>query len=295
MTHVQHESHTSLKPPPAIVIQGVPGAFHEIAARRHFGQHIRVVPALSFEELTRLTLDPACADGAVMAIENSIVGSILGNYHLVKNHPLHITGEVYLRISQNLLALPGVSLSEITEVHSHPMALAQCAAFFQQHPQIRLVESADTAASAEQISREQLRHRAAIGSTLAAEVYGLALLAPGIETNPVNFTRFWVLERGQAQAHRLSNKASVCFTTAHQPGSLSRILGMLSAEGANLTKIESMPLLGKAWEYQFFLDFTLQNPARMPATLQLLDAMSCGLQVMGLYAAAATHLTLDTL
>jgi len=267
-----------------ITIQGIPGAFHEIAAQQFFGENIHVVPALSFPALFEKTADPTQADAAILAIENSIAGSILGNYKLLQDSDLVIIGEVFLRIEQNLMALPGTSLADLREVHSHPMALAQCAQFFKQHPRIRLVESEDTAESAARIVRHRAKHTGAIASSLAAERYGLHILAPGIEDNPLNFTRFLAVQRrADAQPVVGANKVSISFTTAHQPGSLSRILAMLASEGANLTKIQSVPLLGRVWEYQFFADFTVKNPATLPATLRLLDAMTVECKVLGQY------------
>ncbi len=270
-----------------VAIQGVRGAFHEIAAREFFGPTIEPVPANSFPALFAESADPARTDAAILAIENSIAGTILGNYMLLQNSDLVIVGEVFLRIQQNLLTLPGVSLSDLQEVHSHPMALAQCAKFFKHHPHIRLVESEDTAASAEYITRHQLHQTGAIASTLAAELYGLNILAPSIEDNPVNFTRFLAVQRREdALPVPGADKVSVSFVTSHQPGSLSRILAMLATQSANLTKIQSVPLLGRAWEYRFFVDFTVNNPATLPATLRLLDAMSNECKVLGTYRAA---------
>ncbi len=276
-------SHKALR----VAIQGVPGAFHEIAAREFFGATVEPVPATSFPVLFAQSADPDQTDAAILAIENSIAGSILGNYMLLQTSDLVIVGEVFLRIQQNLLALPGVLLSELREVHSHPMALAQCAEFFKSHPRIRLVESEDTAASAAHIMRRQLRHTGAIASTLAAELYGLHVLAPAIEDNPVNFTRFLAVQRrSTALPVPNADKVSVSFITSHQPGSLSRILSMLAAQSANLTKIQSVPLLGRAWEYRFFVDFSVHNPAVLPATLRLLAAMTTDCKVLGTYRAA---------
>lgn len=269
-----------------IAIQGVRGAFHEIAARQFFGEDIAVTPALYFDELARMTAAGE-VDGAVMAIENSIAGSILGNYALLRTHGLGICGEVYLRIQQNLMALPDVGLAELQEVQSHPMALAQCREFFLAYPHIRLVESVDTAESAARISREQLRHTAAIGSTLAAERYGLRILAPAIETYPQNFTRFLALQKSRstwhANGHNALGKASVCFTLPHQPGSLSQVLSELAHQGVNLTKIQSAPLLGRPGEYRFFVDFTAENLA--PA-LSALPFVTREFELLGAYAVA---------
>ena len=266
-----------------IAIQGVRGAFHEIAARRFFGERIELVPALSFPILFEKTADAGQTDAAVLAIENSIAGSILGNYKLLENSDLVVVGEVYLRIQQNLLALPGVAIDQLREVHSHPMALAQCSEFFKKYPRIRLVESEDTAESAAHIVRHLAIHIGAIASTLAADIYGLNVLAPAIETVPENFTRFLaVRRRTDAAPIPHADKASVCFSAGHQPGSLAQILTLLATEGANLTKIQSAPLLGRPWEYRFFADFTA-FPDCIPEVLRLLDQKTTDLQVLGVY------------
>jgi prephenate dehydratase len=175
----------------------------------------------------------------------------------------------------------------LKEVHSHPMALAQCTEYFKKYPQIRLVESADTAESAARISKKHLKHTGAIGSTLAAEVYGLNLLAPNIETNPENFTRFLAVQPYEtAMPVDKANKVSVSFTTSHNPGSLSRVLTMLAMQSANLTKIQSVPLIGRPFEYLFFADFTLDNPQLIPETLALLKGITAGYRVLGIYAEA---------
>ncbi|MCC6281642.1 MAG: prephenate dehydratase [Saprospiraceae bacterium] len=266
-----------------ITIQGVRGAFHEIAARQFFGEVIQVVPALSFPILFEKTADPQQADAAILAIENSIAGSILGNYKLLENSDLVVVGEVYLRIQQNLLALPGTPIDQLREVHSHPMALAQCSEFFKKHPRIRLVESEDTAESAARIVRHRAKHIGAIASTLAAEIYGLTVLEPAIETVPENFTRFLAIQRKKDTTPILyANKASVCFNTGHQPGSLAEILTLLARLGANLTKIQSMPLLGRPWEYRFFADFTA-FPDSIDAVIETLKEKTMDLQVLGVY------------
>lgn len=284
----QHTSFASVIPTPRVAIQGVRGAFHEIAARQFFGEATIPVPALSFPILFAQAADAAQTDAAILAIENSIAGSILGNYKLLQDSDLAIIGEVYLRIQQNLLALPGVSIPELREVHSHPMALAQCDVYFRQFPRIRLVESEDTAESAARIARKHLKHTGAIASTLAAELYGLSVLAPAIETVPENYTRFLaVRRRTEAVAITNANKASVCFTTAHEPGSLANVLSLLANEGANLTKIQSVPLLGRPWEYQFFVDFTVSDIAGAAAKLQDVIAkivrQTGNCQILGIY------------
>ncbi len=288
--------------PIRVGIQGVAGAFHDIAARQFFGQDIGIVPALSFSALFEAAADPEATDAAVVAIENSIAGSILGNYNLLTDSNLTVTGEVYLHIRQNLLVLPGATLADLSEVHSHPIALAQCAAFFKNLPHIRLMESVDTAESAAQVSRNRTKHIGAIAGTPAAERYGLHILAAGIETLPENYTRFLVLSRQAGTGtgtgtggfsrrnpsnnrlntpHAPPNKASVCFTTPHEPGSLARILNLLAAEGANLTKIQSVPLPGRPWEYRFFADFTAI--ARIDAILDKLKPKTIDLRILGVY------------
>lgn len=286
--------HAALKTRPRIVIQGVRGSFHEMAAQRLFGATIDIEPALSFEELAQKTAHPALADAAVIAIENSLAGSILGNYFLLQKNNFRIVAEVNLPIRQNLLALPGVRLSDLKEVHSHPMALAQCAGFFRTYPHIRLLESDDTAESAARIARMQLKNTGAIASILAAELYGLEIIASNIETHPANFTRFLALRRASdAPVIPGANKVSVSFSLPHQPGSLSRILAMLAAQSANLTKIQSVPRIGFPGEYLFLIDFTVNNPAVIPETLRLLDVMTNDCRVFGIYRSASQPVTLQ--
>lgn len=272
-----------------IVIQGVPGAFHEIAARKFFGPDIEIIPALSFAELFEKAADPDQTDAAILAIENSIVGSILGNYKLLLNSDLTILGEVHLRIRQNLLVLPGVELADLREVHSHPMALAQCTAFFKVWPHIRLVESDDTAESAAHIARQGLKQVGAVASILAAESYGLQVLVPAIETVPENYTRFLALGRkSDDNTVPQFNKTSLCFTTSHEPGSLAGALSLLANEGANLTKIQSVPIIGKPWEYRFFADFTVATPSLLPEIIHRLKTKTTDLKVLGIYMEGST-------
>jgi prephenate dehydratase len=277
-----------------VVIQGVRGAFHEIATRHFFGADVEIVPALSFPELFSKVADPASADAAVLAIENNIAGSILGNYKLLNDSHLRIIGEVSIPIQQNLLCLPGVSLDDLQEVHSHPMALAQCGAFFKAYPHIRLVESEDTAESAARIAKQGLRHVGAIASTLAAELYDLEILAPGIEDNPNNYTRFLAVEPikrpvlpAETQNTDVLVKCAISFATPHTSGALSKALSLLAAYGANLTKIQSVPIAGRMWEYQFFVDFTHHRRDEVPAILELLATHVMDLKVFGVYAADA--------
>lgn len=270
--------------PARVVIQGVRGAFHEMAARKFLGDDIEIVPALSFRELFVRANDPTQTDIAVLAIENSIAGSIIENYLLLENNALHIVGEVFLPIHQNLMALPGVKIEEIEEVHSHPMALAQCAVFFEAYPHIRLVRSDDTAASAAEIVQKGLRTRAAIASELAAQLYHLDIIAPSIETDQENYTRFYILQRDTPDdcLPENANKASVCFSLRHENGSLANILNLLARAGANLTKIQSLPLLGRPWEYRFFVDFTAKS-GTLNAICAILKGNTHNFKTLGLY------------
>ena len=271
-----------------IAIQGIRGAFHEVAARRFFGDQIDVVPALSFGELFDITQAGHLCDGAMVAIENSLAGSILGNYRLLRNSRLNIIGEIFLPIGQHLLTMPGVTIDQLDEVRSHPMALAQCADFFKLHPHIRLVEADDTAASAKRVAQRKMKHVGAIAGTLAAEIYGLQILAHNIEDNPMNFTRFLAVlpENTVHQLPEQPNKSSICFVTRHEVGCLSDALTSMAANGANLTKIQSVPIEEKVWEYRFFLDYTFQTEKNNQFILNDLRNIVSDLQVLGTYTAS---------
>ena len=265
-----------------IAIQGGLGAFHEIAAQNYFPDGgLEIVPSLTFSDLVNKASDPNLAEGGIMAIENSIAGSLLDNYRLLNTSTLNICGEVYLRIRHNLMALPGTDLSEINEVHSHPVALAQCLDFFENHPRVILVESIDTALSAKNIKENNLNGIAAIASSAAANLYDLEILSSGIEDNKQNFTRFLILNRNKNKDTR-SNKASVSFCLPHSPGSLAKILTQLAQSGANLTKIQSVPLVGKEWQYIFFIDF-VQEPAQLMNSLKQLEEITIDLNILGTY------------
>ncbi|MFK7931950.1 MAG: prephenate dehydratase, partial [Saprospiraceae bacterium] len=241
--------------PLRIAIQGYQGAFHEIAARFYYDKRpIEIVPAHTFDDLIQMMEDGEVADVALMAIENTIAGSLMYNYNLLNQSELQITGETYLRIKQNLMVLPGVKIEDLKEVHSHPVALAQCRKFFANYPDIKLVSKVDTALCAKKVQKKQKRRTGAIASTLAAEMYDLEIIGESIETNKMNYTRFLVLERKlDANISEKANKISLHFTVKHEPGSLQKVLSVISAYDANMSKIQSAPIVGKQWQYRFFV------------------------------------------
>ncbi|HYW94750.1 MAG TPA: prephenate dehydratase [Bacteroidales bacterium] len=269
-----------------IAIQGGYGAFHEIAALHYFGdENIEILPRNTFKDLMK-SLKKHQVDYGIMAIENSLAGSILPNYTLIKDSRMKIIGEIYLRIKQNLVALPGQSIADIKEVFSHPMAILQCQMFFDQYPGIKLIESLDTALSARDIKEKQLRGVGAISSGLAARKYELEILAPGIETNKMNYTRFLILkENSNGLDYNISdfNKASIHFALAHKTGSLSKILSILSYYDINLTKIQSMPIMGKDWEYQFYADLMFDDYEWYHKSIDAIRPFTSELGILGEY------------
>ena len=274
------------KPAKRIVIQGYPGAFHEMAARCYYeDDKIEIIPADTFRQLVEIVEDPGKADVAMMAIENTLAGGILHNYKLINSSRLHITGEIYLRIVQNLMALPGQRIEDIKEVHSHHMAIAQCRSFFRKYPHIRLIETIDTALSAKQIREEGKEGIAAIASTLAAEMYDLEILAPSIETNKKNHTRFLVLQHQYFSGNDANkvDKASISFTTSHEAGSLNKVLSVLAAYNVNLSKIQSVPIEGRHWEYMFFVDLIAESSLRLDQALNAIRPICNNLKVLGIY------------
>lgn len=269
-----------------VVIQGYPGAFHEMAARFYYeNSEVEVVPADTFPQLIKIAEDPEQADGAMMAIENTLAGGILPNHKLINTSNLHITGEIYLRVVQNLMALPGQKIEDLTEVHSHYMAIRQCRRFFKNYPHIQLIESLDTALTAKQIREGNLKGIGAIASDLAAEIYDLKILAPSIETNKQNYTRFLVLQHQYFSGNDMNkvDKASISFTTSHEAGSLNKVLSVLSAYNINLSKIQSVPIEGRHWEYMFFVDMTAESSLRLDQALNAVRPICHNLKVLGIY------------
>jgi prephenate dehydratase len=268
-----------------IAIQGGAGAFHEIAANHYFGsENIEIVPSLTFKDLFQ-SLKHQHADYGIMAIENLVAGSILPNYNLLRESNNKIIGEIYLRIIQNLVVLPGQTIDQITEVYSHPMAILQCQKFFEEYPHIRLVESVDTALSAKEIAEKKLKGIGAISSAQAAQKYGLEIIAESIETNKVNYTRFLILadKDEQIEYDEEVNKASMQFALAHEIGSLAKILSIFSYFNINLTKIQSIPILGKEWEYSFYVDVEFNDYKMYRHSLDSIKPFTSEMAILGEY------------
>ena len=270
-----------------VAIQGISGCYHEMAARQYFeNREIEMAPCLSFQEMFRqLKSDRNLL--AIMAIENTIAGSLLQNHELLRESDMRIIGEHKLHISHTLAALPGQTLQDIEEVNSHPIALMQCMEYLEQQPGIKIVEKGDTASSASEISHRKLTGHAAICSEYAAELYGLDVLAKAIETNKRNFTRFLVLADQWAADEYIDkqriNKSSMVFCVPHTHGSLSKVLTILSFYDINLTKIQSMPILGREWEYRFYIDLTFNDYLRYKQALEAIIPFIKDFKILGEY------------
>ncbi len=269
--------------PAKVSIQGGPGSFHDMAARAFFKEDIEIVEHDGFANVFDAVRDRTSQYG-VVAIENSVAGSILSNYHYLRESGLTIVGEIYQRIALNLMALPGQTVDNIKEVHSHYMALAQCRAYFKDKPHVVLVESPDTAASARDVAREKRLGVGAVASRSAAHLFGLEILEEEIETNKINYTRFLVLAREDARPTAGEvNKASLCFSVPDEIGSLSRVLSILTFYNINLTKIQSMPILGREWEYLMYVDVSFDDHARYRQALNALEPLTETLAQLGEY------------
>jgi prephenate dehydratase len=270
-----------------IAIQGVAGAFHDIAAHQFFSdEKIDIVPFDNFEDLFKTAENaPETVDFGLAAIENTLVGGLMGNYKLLleaKN--LRVVGEHFLRIRQNLMVNRGVKIDDLTEVYSHPVALAQCRDFFKKYPKIRLIEAEDTALSAKNVAQNGSKNIGAVASSTAAELYNLEIIAPGIETNKQNFTRFLVLQHVDfLRKIDDADKVSICFALDHEVGSLHKILAILANFQLNLTKIQSAPIVGRSWEYRFFVDFVVENATDWRAAISEIELLTHYLRVFGAY------------
>ena len=266
-----------------VAIQGIKGSFHHQVAQEYFGEDVEIDPCLSFEELVDSLLSGK-TEQAVMAIENSIAGPIIPNYALIDKNNLHIIGEHYLRIHQNLMVLPGQKIEDISEVHSHPMALLQCMDFLKKHPNIKLVEDKDTAETARRIKENSIKGIAAIASKTAAKMYELDIIAPEIQTINDNMTRFVILKKENSFVPQNDiNRASLKFELDHKRGSLAAVLNVMSDCKMNLTKIQSLPKIETPWKYSFFVDVTFDNYSDYAKTKSLLEIMAEYFKVLGEY------------
>ena len=266
-----------------VTIQGYEGSFHQVAARQFFGKDVDVIPCATFREVVRIGEDAKASDGAVMAMENSIAGSILPNYNLLQKSKLQVIGEVYLSISQNLLVYPGVKLEDIKEVHSHPMAILQCLDYLENH-QWKLVETEDTALSAKQLRQHKSKHIAAIASKLAAQLFDLDVMTPDIHTLKNNITRFLIMVPAKQKIEIAdADKASIYFQTDHSKGILSKVLAKIAQGGANLSKLQSMPIPGSTFKYGFYADIEFEQKKQLDKLLVDLKSMTNSFKVFGLY------------
>ena len=264
-----------------IAIQGIKGSNHHQVAKEYFGDGVNLVECMSFDNLVDCLLDGS-ADKGVMAIENSIAGSIIPNYALVYHNNLHIIGEYYLNIHHNLMVLNGSAIEDIEEVRSHPMALLQCKEFFKKYPNIKLVEDVDTAETAKQIQEKQLFNIGAIAPKVAAELYNLNIIAPEIQTIKNNATRFIIVKTKNKELPKEEiNKASIRFVTDHKRGSLATVLNVMSDCNLNLTKIQSLPIIETPWKYAFFVDVTFEEFEHFEKAKALLNIMLEDFKVLG--------------
>ena len=271
-----------------IAIQGVPGSYHDIAAHKFFpGEEIELICCSTFEEIFSNMKQDSNVIG-MLAIENTIAGSLLHNYELLRESGMTIIGEHKLRIKHSFMCLPDDDWNTLTEVNSHPVALAQCREFLMQHPKLKIVETEDTAGSAEAIKRENLKGHAAICSKYAADLYGMKVLEEGIETNKHNFTRFLVVadpwKADDLRERSKVNKANIVFSLPHNEGSLSQVLSIFSFYKINLTKIQSLPIIGREWEYLFYVDVIFNDYLRYKQSIDAVSPSTKELKILGQYA-----------
>lgn len=271
-----------------VTIQGVAGCYHDAAAREYFkGEDITTIPCDSFPEMFDVLDNDASLIG-ILAIENTIAGSLLQNHELLRRSNLQIVGEYKMRISHVLAALPGQSIDELSEVNSHSMALMQCEQFLRRHPNLKMVEKFDTAGSAKEISEDKLLGHGAVCGEYAANLYGLNILEYGIETNKRNFTRFLIiadpLVAGELRPREEQlNKSSIVFTLPHTHGALSKVLTIFSFYDINLSKIQSLPIIGREWEYRFYVDLTFDSYVRYRQSIDAVRPLINDFRILGEY------------
>jgi prephenate dehydratase len=267
---------------PKVAIQGIRASFHEEAALKYFGENIQTIECMSFKQ-TFDALQNKDADYVVMAIENSIAGSILPNYSLLLNYGFPVVGEIYLPIQLHLMALPGVKFEDVKYVTSHPIAIRQCVDFFDEYPHLQIIESSDTAACAKRIRDEHLTDTVAIANTLAARLYGLDVLERRIESNKKNFTRFLILTNHENAEKKQPNKASLCFQVSNKVGALAKVLNIFAEEGVNMSKIQSMPVLGKRNEYNFYVDIEWDEARQYDTAIRQILKYTHNFNILGEY------------
>lgn len=271
-----------------VAIQGIAGSYHDIAAHKYYeDEDIEIIACETFKDVVaEIKKDPSII--GLMAIENTIAGSLLQNHELIRQSGFQTIGEYKLRISHSLAVLPGTSIHDVIEVDSHPIALMQCMDFLDTLPKIKIVEKEDTAASAQWIKENQLKGHAAICSRQAAAIYGLEVLSEGIETNKHNFTRFlaiadkWTADETMKGTEK--NKASLVFALSHSVGSLSQVLSILSFYDMNLSKIQSLPIIGREWQYLFYIDLTFNDYMRYKQALDAVIPLTKDFIILGEYA-----------
>jgi prephenate dehydratase len=264
-----------------VAIQGISASFHEEAAFKFFGTDIQTIECDSFKQTCEV-LKNKKADFVVMAIENSIAGSLLPNYSLLREYNFTIVGEVYLAIQLHLLALPGVKFKDVKYVQSHPIAIRQCSDFFDEFPHLQVIESSDTAACAKKIREENLTDTVAIANLLAAKLYDLQVMERRIESNKKNFTRFLILA-DKPIGNTEANKGSLSFQVGNSVGSLAEVLNIFSEHKINLSKIQSMPVLGKRNEYNFYVDIEWKNQSDYDSAIRKVLKHTINFTIMGEY------------
>ena len=266
-----------------VAIQGIKGSFHHIVSLQYFEKPVDVIECMTFDGVVDSLVNKE-SDAGIMALENSIAGSILPNYALIDNNGLHVVGEHYLDIQHNLMALPNQTIEDIKEVYSHPMALLQCKEFFRDYPHIKLIEDKDTAEVSERIQKQQLKGVGAIASVMAAEIFELDILAYSIQTIKHNETRFVIVKRTNSEVSEKDiNKASIKFEADHKRGSLATLLNVMSDCKLSLTKIQSMPIIETPWKYAFFVDITFETYEDFKKAKSIMDIMAINFKVLGKY------------
>ena len=270
-----------------VAIQGVIGSFHDMASHNFFeGEELELICCDTFEDVFA-EMKADCNVVGIVAIENTIAGSLLHNYELLRDSGMQIVGEHKLRISHSIMCLPEDDWADIREVNSHPVALMQCREFLKEHSGLKVVEADDTAGAAKQISEQGLHGHAAICSKFAAPLYGMKVLQEGIETNKHNFTRFLVLSdpwnAEEICNPRKSNKSSIVFSLPHNEGSLSQVLSIFSFYRINLTKIQSLPIIGREWEYMFYVDVTYDDYTRYRQSIDAMRPLTKQFKILGEY------------